>query len=75
MKMDDFELWLKVCEENNTMIFKLPETGLYETYGEHMVGNNVIRDTPVYHVWKKGKRIYCGLNYIEAVEKARDEKC
>lgn len=75
MKMDDFELWLNACEENNTMIFKLPETGLYETYGEHMVGNNVIRDTPVYHVWKKGKRIYCGLNYIEAVKKARDEKC
>ena len=50
MKMDDFELWLKACEENNTMIFKLSETGLYETYGEHMVGNNVIRDTPVYHV-------------------------
>ena len=73
--MDDCELWLKACEENNTMIFKLPETGLYETYGEHMVGNNVIRDTPVYHVWKKGKRIYCGLNYIEAVEKSRDEKC
>jgi hypothetical protein len=44
-----------------------------KTWNEHMVNNNVIRDTPVYHVWKKGKRIYCGLNYLEAVRKAEGE--
>ena len=73
--MDDFELWLNGCRENNTVIFKLPENGLYKTWNEHMVNHNVIRDTPVYHVWKKGKRIYCGLNYLEAVRKAEEEEC
>jgi hypothetical protein len=71
--MDNFELWLKGCKENGTKIYKMPENGLYKTWNERMVNYNIVRDTPVYHVWKKGKRIYCGLSYLVAVRKAEGE--
>ena len=63
--MNQFELWLKACEEMGTIIFELERSdrgAMYKTWSEYLSGNNYFRTDPVYQVWKDSRRVYCGLN-------------
>lgn len=67
--MIQFELWIKGCEINKTLVYCLEgcgNTALYKTQNEYWYKNNRFYTNPVYHVWKDGKRIYCGMNREEA---------
>lgn len=60
-----FELWVHGCEINNAKLFKLegtdlPESGVWSIEGR---GGR----SAVFLVWWKGKEIYCGQNFFEAV--------
>lgn len=76
-KMDDFDLWLKGCEVNNTKIFPLDgegRTALYKCWGEHLVKHNYIGDTPVYIGWVNGKQVCAVRNYQSALSCWQNEK-
>jgi len=67
--MIQFELWIKGCEANKTLMYCLEgsgDTAFYKTQNEYWYKNNRFYTNPVYHVWKDGKRIYCGMNRGEA---------
>lgn len=73
--MIQFELWIKSCEINKTLVYCLEgsgDTALYKTQNEYWYKNNQFYTDPVYHVWKDGKRIYCGMSRNEAYFKWRD---
>lgn len=73
--MIQFELWIKGCEINKTLVYCLEgcgNTALYKTQNEYWHKNNRFYTDPVYHVWKDGKRIYCGMSRNEAYFKWRD---
>ena len=68
-----FELWVSSFAGTDTQLFKLqgadtPETGLYQTRHSFEVKHNFYSDTPVYHVWVRGKWIRATTNYQEAVK-------
>lgn len=69
LNLSGFELWIKGCETNKTLVYCLEgcgNTALYKTQSQYWYGNNRFYTDPVYHVWKDGKRIYCGMNRNEA---------
>lgn len=70
--MTQFELWIKGCEANKTILYCLEgsgDTALYKTQNEYWYKNNRFYTKPVYHVWKNGKRICCSTNFLEAYHK------
>ena len=72
--MTQLELWLKGCEINKTLVYCLEgsgDTALYKTQNEYWYKNNRFYTIPIYHVWKNGERVYCGLNMNEAYHKWR----
>lgn len=72
MTMTQFELWIKGCEDNKTILYCLEgsgDTAFYKTQNEYWNRNNRFYTKPVYHVWKKGKRICCNTNFLEAYHK------
>ena len=68
--MTNYDLWLKACRENKTLVYEL-EPGLYKTQNEYLSHNNYYRTTPVYHVWGGDKRIYCGMSMRTAYKTVR----
>lgn len=72
-----FELWVKACQEFNTLMYCLEgekDHALYKTTTERIVGGSVFYDTPVFHVWIHGQQVLTTTNYIEAVRKWEAEK-
>lgn len=70
--MSIFDLWVKGCEINKTLLYRLEgnkDTALYKTISQHLVKHNFYYDTPVYHVWVKGKRLIATTSYLEAYHK------
>lgn len=66
---DIFNLWIKGCELNNTLIYLLEgnnDTALYKTTKTYEICNNYYNETPIYHVWICGKWIIATTNYAEA---------
>jgi hypothetical protein len=66
-----FECWVKGNELNNTDLWCLEgegDTALYKTQSKHEVNNNSIGDTPVYHVWIKGKCVSSITDYKAAYD-------
>lgn len=66
--MTQYGLWLKGCEQNHTLLYKLehndyPETGLFKLTREHMVRGQAFYDTPVYMVWWKGEQLTATTSY------------
>ena len=69
-----FECWVKGNELNNTDLWCLEgegDTTLYKTQTKHEVNNNFYGDTPVFHVWIKGKCELSTTDYQAAVSKYR----
>lgn len=69
-KETQFELWLKGCEINNTLLYCLDgkgDTGFYKTISTYEYNHNYYFDTPVYHVWIKGKFITACANFYSAL--------
>lgn len=69
LNLSGFELWIKGCEANKTLAYCLEgcgDTALYKTQNEYWYKNNRFYTDSVYHVWKDGERIYCGMNRDEA---------
>lgn len=69
LNLSGFELWIKGCEANKTLAYCLEgcgDTALYKTQNEYWYKNNRFYTDSVYHVWKNGERIYCGMNRDEA---------
>ena len=67
-----FELWVKGCEEFNTLMYLLEgerDHALYKTTTERIVGGSIYYDTPVFHVWIHGQQVLTTTNYLEAVRK------
>lgn len=67
-----FNLWIKGCKVNKTILFCLDgkgETGLYKTTSSHLVKNNYYYDSPVYHVWINGERLIATTSYLAAYRK------
>lgn len=67
--MNQFELWLKGCEMNDTILYCLEgsgDTGLYKLTGIYLYCNNYFNKDPVYAVWINGKMICCIRSYLEA---------
>ena len=65
-----FECWVKGNELNNTDLWCLEgkgDTALYKTQTKHEVNNNYYGDTPVFHVWIKGKCELSTTDYQAAV--------
>ena len=67
-----FELWVSSFEGTHTQLYKLkgseiPETGLYQTKTVYFQNHTSYYNTPLYHVWYKGRRITTTLSYSEAV--------
>lgn len=68
---ESFNLWLKGCEANNTIIWLLDgsgETALYKTQNQFLYKNNYYYSSPVYHVWINGERIVATESYLSALE-------
>lgn len=66
--MTQFELWVKGCEINKTLVYPLhlmnrgeevhiPETGIYKLTNEYMSKGYRYYETPVYMVWWRGKQL------------------
>lgn len=75
--MSEYDAWIKLCEEIGSDISKveeseLPQTGLYKTQKKFMHENREYGDSPVFHVWYKGQRMYCGMSYYEAITIYKD---
>ena len=71
-----FDCWVAGCELNKTDLWCLEgegDTALYKTQSKHMVNNNSIGDTPVFHVWIKGKCKLSTTDYKQAYEKYERE--
>lgn len=67
--MTNFELWIKGCEANKTILYCLEgsgDTALYKTQNEYWYKNNRFYTKSVYHAWKDGERLYCGMSRDEA---------
>lgn len=67
--MTNFELWVRGCELNKTILYCLEgfgDTALYKLTSKHLVKNNYIWETPVYIVWIKGEQICATTSYIAA---------
>ena len=65
-----FECWVKGNELNKTDLWCLEgkgDTALYKTQTKHEVNNNYYGDTPVFHVWIKGKSELSTTDYQAAV--------
>lgn len=67
----NFELWVKGCKINGSIVFSLEDDGkfaLYKVFSEYLVDNEYYRNTPVFFVWDKEKdaNICNTLNYREA---------
>lgn len=70
--MSIFDLWVKGCEINKTLLYRLEgngNTALYKTISKHLVNHNYFYDSPVYHVWVNGKRLIATTSYLEAYHK------
>ena len=68
-EMTNFELWIKGCEENKTLIFLLEgkgENALYKLIKEIIVNNNVFYETSVFTVFIGGKQVYTSTSYLSA---------
>lgn len=69
MKKSNFELWIRDCEINNTELWQLEgdgDTALYKTTKQYKYKYNFYYETPVFHVWIKGKCVTSTTNYQEA---------
>lgn len=60
-----FKMWVHSCERTKAKVFKLegtdlPESGVWSIEGR---GGR----SAVFWVWWKGKEIYCGQTYFEAI--------
>lgn len=67
----NFQLWLKGCTINGSVVFHLEDNGrffLYKVFNEYLVNNNYYRNTPVFFVWDKENdvNICNALSYREA---------
>ena len=72
--MTNFELWIKGCKANKTILYCLEgsgDTAFYKSLNEYWYKNNRYYTNCVYHVWKDGERIYCGTGFLEAYYKWR----
>lgn len=72
INLSGFELWIKGCEANKTLVYCLEgsgDTALYKTQNEYWYKNNRFYTRPIYHVWKNGERVYCGTNFLESYHK------
>ena len=66
----NFDLWLKGCEVNNTILYCLEgsgDTGLYKLQKQYEYKNNYFYENPVYIGWVKGKQVCACGNYLEAL--------
>lgn len=69
--MTNFELWVKGCEENGTLIYLLEgkgENALYKLTKEKLVNNNYFYETPVFAVFIGGRQIYTSTSYLSAYQ-------
>ena len=67
--MTNFALWVKGCEINKIELYCLEgdgDTGLYETKSKYLYKHNYYYNSPVFHVWIKGKCEFSGLDYLTA---------
>lgn len=67
--MSQFELWVKGCEINNTILWLLEGSGenaFYKTTTAHLVNHNYIYSAPVFHVWIDGVRKIATTSYLNA---------
>ena len=67
-----FELWAESCVQMGTPPYcmessEIPETGLYQTKSSYTQAHRTYYNSPVYHVWYKGRRVTATLSYSEAV--------
>ena len=75
--MNEFETWLNGCKlvgGELTVVEEsdLPQTGIYSTQKKYKYGSTEYGTEPVYNVWYKGERMYCGTNYKDAVKFYRE---
>lgn len=64
-----FELWLRGCEINGTLVYLLEGSGenaLYKLTKEIMIGSNIYYKNPVYMGWVDGEEVCATTNYLEA---------
>ena len=69
--MSIFECWVKGCEMNNTNLYCLEgkgDTALYKTQTWKEMNHNYHGNTPVFHVWIKGKCEHSGTDYKAAYD-------
>lgn len=67
--MNQFDLWVKGCKQNKTILYCLEgegDTGLYKLTKEYWHNNNRFYEEPVYIAWIDGKQVCVSRNYIEA---------
>ena len=65
--MNNFELWVKGCEENNTLIYPLEKNGnisLYKTWRKYFDGRNYFNTNIMFHVWDGDKNVCCYTDYL-----------
>lgn len=70
MMGEQFELWVKGCEEFHTEVKRLEgesDTGLYVTVTPYELNGHTYQKAPVYHVWVEGKELTATTFMFEAV--------
>lgn len=69
--MSNFELWVKGCEENNTLIYLLEgsgENGLYKLTKEIWINHNIFYDNPIFIGWVNGEQVVVSNDYVSAYQ-------
>jgi len=64
-----FDLWIKGCEINNSIVYLLDgsgDNGFYKLTKQYVVSNTYYYETPVFIGWRNGKQVVTSTNYVEA---------
>ena len=67
--MSIFDLWVKGCKENKSLLFLLEGSGenaLYKVTKEKLICNNYFYETSVFIGWTNGKQVCATTDYVAA---------
>ena len=68
--MENFDLWLRACDELDMLPHRLEgsgDTAVYVTHRTYEYQHNYYHTDRVYHVWIHGRQLYCGMDYQTAI--------
>lgn len=77
--MSNYQLWLKACEENKSLLYNLEsfdteESGLFKVTSEFMVKGHTYYDTAIFILWYEGKQLLVTPDYQLAYRKYEEVK-